>query len=167
MVGRSFSYIEKQIRKKTFGVLGTVSPKWWAHTSGILYGVSSPESSFEIYVMIDKSFKKVRNIKNNPQVSFLIPYPHYYLRMIPSSTVQFQGIAEFIYKKSPTPSFFIIWVNENKEEYLYFLLHEIHHIVNIYCRHLEIHDEEFEAYLFEDICKQLKLFKQKTSKDKK
>ena len=78
-----------------------------------------------------------------------------------------QGIAEFIYKKSPTPSFFIIWVNANKEEYLYFLLHEIHHIVNIYCKHLEIHDEEFEAYLFEDICKQLKLFKQKTDKDRK
>ena len=89
MVGHSFSYIEKQIRKKTFGILGTVSPKGWAHNSGILYGVSAPKSPFAIYVMIDKSFKRVRNIKNNPQVSLLIPYPHYYLRMIPSSTIQF------------------------------------------------------------------------------
>ena len=67
------------------------------------------------------------------------------------------GVAEFIYKENPDSSFFIVWANKSRPEHLYFLLHEIHHIVHMYCKHLEIEDEEFEAYLFEDICKQLKL----------
>lgn len=68
------------------------------------------------------------------------------------------GVAEFIYKESPDESFFVVWTNKSRPEHLYFLLHEIHHIVHMYCKHLEIEDEEFRAYLFEDICKQLKLF---------
>ena len=67
------------------------------------------------------------------------------------------GIAEFVYKKSPNESFFIVWANNSRSEHLYFLLHEIHHITHMYSKHLEIEDEEFRAYVFEDICKQLKL----------
>lgn len=74
------------------------------------------------------------------------------------------GMAEFIYRESPKSSFFIVWVDDDRSDYLYFLLHEIHHIVYIYCEHLEIVDEEFKAYLFEDICKQLKLFKKEKKK---
>jgi hypothetical protein len=43
-----------------------------------------------------KKYKKARNIQQNPKVSFLIPFPHYYIRFAPSSTVTFQGEAEFI-----------------------------------------------------------------------
>lgn len=68
-----------------------------------------------------------------------------------------QGIAEFIYKPTPEDSFFIAWVNSDKPENFYQLLHELHHISKLYAEHLEIEDEEFKAYLFEDICKQLKL----------
>jgi len=67
------------------------------------------------------------------------------------------GMAEFIYKETPKSSFFIVWVNNDKPDYFYYLIHEIYHIVSLYCEHLEINDEEFRAYLFEDICKQLKL----------
>ena len=67
------------------------------------------------------------------------------------------GIAEFIYKESPCDSFFIAWVNGDKPGNFYHLLHELHHVAKLYAEHLEIMDEEFKAYLFEDICKQLKL----------
>ncbi len=68
------------------------------------------------------------------------------------------GVAEFIYKESPQESFFVVWANKSKPEHLYFLLHELHHIAHMYSKHLEIEDEEFRAYVFESICKQLKLF---------
>ncbi len=69
------------------------------------------------------------------------------------------GIAEFIKQESPREDVFVMWVNSEKAKGLnYKILHEIHHIVFIYCQHLEIEDEEFRAYLFEDICRKLKLF---------
>jgi nitroimidazol reductase NimA-like FMN-containing flavoprotein (pyridoxamine 5'-phosphate oxidase superfamily) len=91
-----FSFVEKQIRKKTFGVLTTVNKDGTPHTTGILYGISPPSSKFALYSLTSKSYKKVRNLTQNPEVSFLIPFPHYYIRFAPSSTVTFQGIAEFI-----------------------------------------------------------------------
>lgn len=69
------------------------------------------------------------------------------------------GFSEFIEQDSPKEDLFIIWINsEKRKEINYILLHEIHHIVSEYCQNLNIKDEEFEAYLFEDICRKLKLF---------
>ncbi|MFX0086541.1 MAG: pyridoxamine 5'-phosphate oxidase family protein [Candidatus Hodarchaeota archaeon] len=92
----NFSFVEKQIRKKTFGVLTTLNKDGTPHTTGILYGVSAPSAKFALYSLTSKSYKKVRNIKQNPKVSFLILFPHYYIRFAPSSTVTFQGEADFI-----------------------------------------------------------------------
>ena len=91
-----FSFVEKQIRKKTFGVLTTLNKDGTPHTTGILYGVAPSSSKFALYSLTSKNYKKVRNIKQNPHVSFLIPFPHYYIRFAPSSTVMFQGKADFI-----------------------------------------------------------------------
>lgn len=92
----SFDYIEKQIRNKTFGILSTVSPKFKPQSSGILYSVSLPNSKFALYVITSQNYVKVRNIRKNPNVSFVIPFPHYFLRFVPSSTVYFQGTAEIL-----------------------------------------------------------------------
>ena len=89
-----FDFVEKQIRKKTFGILSTISPKGRIQSTGILYGVSQPDSKFSLYLMTSKNYKKVENIKNNPNISFLIPFPHYFLRFVPDSCVSFQGKAE-------------------------------------------------------------------------
>ena len=91
-----FSFVEKQIRKQTFGVLTTLNKDGTPHTTGILYGVSLPSSRFALYSLTSKKYKKVRNISQNPNISFLIPFPHYYIRFAPSSTVTLQGEAEFI-----------------------------------------------------------------------
>ncbi|MFX0052631.1 MAG: pyridoxamine 5'-phosphate oxidase family protein [Candidatus Hermodarchaeota archaeon] len=96
-----FSFVEKQIRKKTFGVLTTLNKDGTPHTTGILYGVSPPSSKFALYSLTSKNYKKVRNIKANPRVSFLIPFPHYYIRFAPSSTVTFQGKANFLSVEDP------------------------------------------------------------------
>jgi len=93
----NFSFVEKQIRKKSFGVLTTINKNGTPHTTGILYGVSPTSSKFALYSLTSKNYKKVRNIKRDPRVSFLIPFPHYYIRFAPSSTVTFQGIPMVLY----------------------------------------------------------------------
>ncbi len=100
---RSFDFVEKQIRRKTFGVLSTVSPKGRAHSTGILYGVSPLEKKFSLYMITMKDYVKVRNIMNNPYISFIIPFPHHYFRFIPSSCVYFQGTAEIVSFDDPEP----------------------------------------------------------------
>ncbi|MFX1516613.1 MAG: pyridoxamine 5'-phosphate oxidase family protein [Promethearchaeota archaeon] len=92
----SFSFVEKQIRKKTFGVLTTINKDGTPHTTGILYGVSPPSLKFALYFLTSITYKKTRNIKQNPNVSFLIPFPHYYIRFAPSATVTFLGKADLI-----------------------------------------------------------------------
>lgn len=92
----SFSFVEKKVRKKTFGVLTTINRDGTPHTTGILYGVSPPSSKFALFSVTSKKYKKVRNLERNPSISFLIPFPHYYIRFAPASIVTFQGTIDFI-----------------------------------------------------------------------
>lgn len=92
----SFEYVESQLRKKTFGVLGTVDSKNRPHSTGILYGVAPKEYPFTLYIGTSKKYRKTKNIQNNPGVSFVVTFPHYYLRFAPASVVQFQGKAEIL-----------------------------------------------------------------------
>lgn len=92
----SKTYIERMIRKKSFGIISTVSPNGWSQSTGVLFGVSEPLDDFKVYIFTGKSYKKTQNIMNNPHVSFLIPFPHYYFKFAPSSTIQFQSIAKIL-----------------------------------------------------------------------
>ncbi|MHA1741335.1 MAG: pyridoxamine 5'-phosphate oxidase family protein [Candidatus Thorarchaeota archaeon] len=91
-----FDYIERQIRKKIFGVLGTVDNKNGAHCTGIMYGVAPKDEPFALYLLTGAEYKKTRNIRKNPNVSFAIPFPHHWLRFIPDYCIQFQGKAEIL-----------------------------------------------------------------------
>ncbi len=91
-----FDFVEKFLRSKDYGILGTISPDGFPHSSSILYSVSPRESKFVLYVLSMRNYKKVKNIKANPKVSFVIPFPHYILRFPPPSSIQFQGEAEII-----------------------------------------------------------------------
>ena len=42
------------------------------------------------------SYKKAKNISKNPNVSFVVPFPHLLLSFIPPSSAQFQGRAEIL-----------------------------------------------------------------------
>jgi hypothetical protein len=91
-----FPFIEQQIRRKTFGILSTVNPDNTPHTSGILYGVSNPEDAFCIYLKTERASWKAKNIQRNAQVSLIIPFPHHFLRFIPSETITITGQAELL-----------------------------------------------------------------------
>ncbi|MFW9989233.1 MAG: pyridoxamine 5'-phosphate oxidase family protein [Candidatus Odinarchaeota archaeon] len=92
----NFEFIEKEIRKKTFGIISTIDKNGHSHSTGVVYGVAPISSEFALYVLTDKNYKKVKNIENNNSVSFVIPFPHYFLRFVPASCVQFQGTAKIV-----------------------------------------------------------------------
>ena len=91
-----FSFIETKIREKTFGILNTLNPEGKPHSTGILYGVSNPAQPFAIYILTSRNYRKTKNILNNNHVSFIIPYPHNYLRFVPSGTITINGKAEIL-----------------------------------------------------------------------
>ena len=90
---KTFDFIEKEIRKKQFGILSTISPKEWVQSSGVNYGVSPKALNFALYILTDSRYKKVQNIQQHPRIAFAIPCPHYYLRFIQPATISFQGTA--------------------------------------------------------------------------
>lgn len=89
-------YIEQRLRSKSFGVLGTISRDGRPHSVGVVYGVSPPGAPFCLYLVTRPVLKKVRNIAQNPNVLFVVPFPHYFLRPLPQSCIQFQGKARLI-----------------------------------------------------------------------
>ncbi|UCE09273.1 MAG: pyridoxamine 5'-phosphate oxidase family protein [Candidatus Thorarchaeota archaeon] len=92
----SFEFVEKQIRKKTFGVLSTIDKKGRPHSTGVLYGVSPPESSFALYVIVGEDYVKTKNVRRNPNVSLVVTFPHYWVRFAPAAYVRFRGTAEIL-----------------------------------------------------------------------
>jgi general stress protein 26 len=92
----TFEFVESQVRKKSFGILSTIDSKGRPHSTGVLYGISPPSSPFSIFNVVDKNYVKVKNIKRDPRVSFVVTFPHYYLRFAPASYVMFRGIAEIL-----------------------------------------------------------------------
>lgn len=98
----SFEYIENRLRKRHFGILSTISLQNRPHSVGVVYAVSPFTDNdhhnlpFCLYLITRPVLKKARNIRNNPYVSFVVPFPHYLFRMLPPACIQFQGKAEFI-----------------------------------------------------------------------
>lgn len=92
----TFDYLENQLRKKSYGILGTVTPIGRPHSVGVVYGMPPREQPFCLYLITRPILRKARNIRSNPNVSFVVPFPHYFFRMLPPASVQFQGKAEFI-----------------------------------------------------------------------
>ncbi|NPD87423.1 MAG: hypothetical protein HGN29_01785 [Asgard group archaeon] len=91
-----FSFIENMIRSKTFGIINTINQDGTPHSTGVLYAVSPTESKFALYVVTSTKYKKAKNIKRNPQVSFIITYPHHHIRFAPSSTITINGKVEIL-----------------------------------------------------------------------
>ena len=92
----SFGYVEKELRKKNFGILTTITPQGRPHSAGVVYGLAPVNQPFALYLVSRPVLKKVRNLKNNPNVSFVVPFPRLLFRMIPPACIQFQGKAEII-----------------------------------------------------------------------
>ncbi len=92
----NFEFVERYIRKKTFGIFTTADKEGNPHSVGMIYAVSPPNRKFSLYCMTAKKAKKVKNIQENPNIAFVIPFPHHIFRFAPSSCIQFQGTAELL-----------------------------------------------------------------------
>lgn len=92
----NFEFIEKEMRKKTFGIIGTVDLHGHSHSTGVIYGIAPATSIFALYILTDRNYKKVKNIESSYYVSFVIPFPHHVLRFVPASCIQFQGVAQIV-----------------------------------------------------------------------
>ncbi len=93
---KTFEGVIKQVKKKSFGILSTIDSSGWVQSSGVQYGVSLRGADFALYILSDSRYVKVRNIEQNHRVSFVIPFPHHFLRFIPAPTVSFKGTAEIL-----------------------------------------------------------------------
>ncbi|MFW9788941.1 MAG: pyridoxamine 5'-phosphate oxidase family protein [Candidatus Thorarchaeota archaeon] len=92
----TFEFVEKQVRKKTFGVLTTIDKKGRPHSTGLIYAVGHPEKPFALYSIVGANYAKARNIRRNPNVSLVVTFPHYWIRFAPASYVMFRGTAEIL-----------------------------------------------------------------------
>ncbi len=92
----AFDLIERHVRKRTFGVFTTIDKKGRPHSTGILFGIAPPESKFTLFSMVGANYQKTKNVRRNPKVSLVVPFPHYYLRFVPDNYVMFRGNAELI-----------------------------------------------------------------------
>ena len=92
----TFEFVENAVRKKTFGILTAIDFKERPHSTGIIYGVSPPDSPFTLYILPGDNYAKVRYIRKNPQVSLVVTFPHYWLRFAPASYVMFRGTADIL-----------------------------------------------------------------------
>lgn len=92
----SFDRVEREIRRARFGVLSTVSEDGRPHSTGIVYGVSSQNTPFALYVTTNRVNKKARNLASNPNVSMTIPIARRIWKLLPPHCVQFQGTAKII-----------------------------------------------------------------------
>ena len=97
----SFDIIVKKIRTKVYGLLDTASPEGGSKTSGVLYGVSPPNSKFRIYILTNQHDVKLRNIQQTQQISFTIPLYHRFICFLPFDSVYFESNAEIIPYNDP------------------------------------------------------------------
>ena len=92
----TFEQVVRELRKRDFGVLSTVTPEDRPHSVGVVYGVALPGRPFQLYVMTRRRLRKARNVVENPNVSFVVPLTRRLLWFIPPPCVQFQGRAEVL-----------------------------------------------------------------------
>lgn len=102
MKGKPFVYVEKQLRKKSFGVISVVDYHEHPHSTGVIYAIPRRPQPFHFYVLTGADYRKTKYIQKNPNVAFMVTFPHYWMRFVPANTVHFQGTAEILPFSDPT-----------------------------------------------------------------
>ena len=92
----TFQAVAREVRKRSFGIISTITAKGHSQSTGVCYGVSAPDTSFVIYIMSEPTTAKATNIAHNPNVSFVVPLLRPMLTMVPPACIQFQGKAELL-----------------------------------------------------------------------
>jgi nitroimidazol reductase NimA-like FMN-containing flavoprotein (pyridoxamine 5'-phosphate oxidase superfamily) len=94
--GLSFDTVVRELRKRDFAVLSTVTAEGMPDSVGVNYGVSLPGVPFGIYLMTRRHLKKAQNIVANPNVSVVVSLTRRLLWFLPPPTIHFQGKAEIL-----------------------------------------------------------------------
>lgn len=97
----TFDRVLRDLRKRDFGVLSTVTPEGRPHSVGVVYGVALAGRPFQLYVMTRRRLRKARNVVENPDVSLVVPLTRRLLWFVPPPCVQFQGRAEVLDREDP------------------------------------------------------------------
>ena len=92
----TFDRVERELRRRDFGVLSTVTPEGRPHSVGVVYGVSLPGRPFQLYVMTRRRLRKTRNVVENPSIALVVPLTRRLLWFLPPPCIQFQGRAEVL-----------------------------------------------------------------------
>lgn len=98
----TFGTVLKELRRRHFGVLSTVTKDGRSHSAAVFYSVSPSTRPLEVFVMTRTKLKKARNIMNNPNISFVVPLNRRLLSFVPPPCIEFQGQAEIIDWKDET-----------------------------------------------------------------
>ncbi len=80
----AFDFVEREIRKKTFGIISTIDQNGHSLSTGIVYGITPSNSEFTLYILPDRNYKKVKNIEVNNSISFVIPFSSSYFKIYSS-----------------------------------------------------------------------------------
>lgn len=91
----TFTRLEREMRKRNYGVLCSVSKDGRPHSAGVIYAVSARDKPFALNIVTDRRSKKARNAARNPNVAFVIPI-HKSPGFVPPNSIQFQGMAEIL-----------------------------------------------------------------------
>lgn len=92
----NFEAVVRELRKRDFAVLSTVSEDGRPHSVGVNYGISLPGEPFAIYLMTRRHLKKARNIARNLNMSLVVPLTRRLLWFLPPPSINFQGRAEIL-----------------------------------------------------------------------
>lgn len=97
----TFDRVVRELRRRDFAVLSTVTPECRPHSVGVVYGVSLPGRPFRLYVMTRRQLRKTRNVVENSNVSLVVPLTRRLLWFVPPPCIQFQGTAEVLDRDDP------------------------------------------------------------------
>ncbi len=101
VIAKSFEFVEKHLRKKSFGVISVIDNKGQPHSTGVIYVIPKRPNPFEFYILTGTGYRKTSYIRENPHVAFIVTFPHYWIRFAPASVVHFQGTAEILPFSNP------------------------------------------------------------------
>jgi len=94
----TLALVERAIARRSYCVLGTVSPGGRPHAAGVIY--ATVDGDLELWVSMDRSSRKARNIATNHRVHIQIPVRR--SPVGPPSSVQFAATAQLLAPGDPT-----------------------------------------------------------------
>jgi hypothetical protein len=91
-----FEDVERELRRRTFGTLSTLTEQGAPHATGVVYAVAARDEPLALYVTTRTTTRKVRNIRAHSEVAFVVPVPRPLLPAFPPRAIQFLGTATVV-----------------------------------------------------------------------